>query len=321
MKTSRLSRHWNEAGLAPAFSLPLSAACFLVDTPATGDRKRKREEKKGRKRGHSTFLVFFSSSGLRQRDPLPRRGPEKVECPFFFFLHTDHLNTPRLATDKTQTVLWRWEGEAFGGTAPNEDTDGDHLRIILNLRFPGQYHDSESDLYYNWNRYYDPKTGRYITSDPVGLEGALNTYAYVANGPYRWVDPFGLFCIPFPDEATDWKTYSRGNPFYQLGQPLVVNGVGSCFWTRITPVRQERMVRSRQLCWECATDCGGGGCGLRMKYGPWRRQNRPSDERESRITPVIAWSSDGRDPERPDVGFCNNPWTGQRVIIQFRAGP
>ena len=53
----------------------------------------------------------------------------------FVYLHTDHLATPRLATDKTQTVLWRWEGEAFGGTAPNEDTDGDHLRIILNLRF------------------------------------------------------------------------------------------------------------------------------------------------------------------------------------------
>ena len=192
MKTSRLSRHWNEAGLAPAFSLPLSAACFLVDTPATGDRKRKREEKKGRKRGHSTFLVFFSSSGLRQRDPLPRRGPEKVECPFFFFLHTDHLNTPRLATDKTQTVLWRWEGEAFGGTAPNEDADGDQLRITLNLRFPGQYADGESGLYYNWNRYYDPWLGRYITSDPIGVKGGLNTYAYVDSNPLRWIDPTGL---------------------------------------------------------------------------------------------------------------------------------
>jgi len=110
----------------------------------------------------------------------------------FVYLHTDHLNTPRLATDETQTVLWRWEGEAFGATAPNEDPDDDHFRIILNLRFPGQYADSESGLYYNWNRYYDSKTGRYVTSDPIGLDGGQNTYAYVGGDPLMLVDPAGL---------------------------------------------------------------------------------------------------------------------------------
>jgi RHS repeat-associated protein len=122
----------------------------------------------------------------------------------FVYLHTDHLNTPRLATDDTQTVLWRWEGEAFGATAPSEDVDGNHLRIILNLRFPGQSADSESGLYYNWNRYYDPGTGRYITSDPVGLAGDRNTYLYVRAQPSSGTDAHGLFTFGRHVDIT-WK--------------------------------------------------------------------------------------------------------------------
>lgn len=101
------------------------------------------------------------------------------------YLHTDHLNTPRLATDAAQQVLWRWDGKAFGDSVPTGS-------ITVNLRYPGQYFDAETGLHYNMARYYDPKNGRYISSDPIGLAGGLNTYAYVRNNSLRYIDPLGL---------------------------------------------------------------------------------------------------------------------------------
>ena len=68
----------------------------------------------------------------------------------------------------------------------------------MELRFPGQVYDSETQLHYNWNRYYDPRIGRYITSDPIGLEGGLNTFGYVGGNPGKYTDSTGLF---FPAAA------------------------------------------------------------------------------------------------------------------------
>ncbi len=106
-------------------------------------------------------------------------------------VHTDHLGTPR-AVSQGDTVLWRWEGEAFGSTLPNETVAGSSRKLTMPLRFPGQYYDSETGLHYNYFRDYSPKIGRYVESDPIGLGGGINTYAYVDGSPLNGVDPKGL---------------------------------------------------------------------------------------------------------------------------------
>lgn len=101
------------------------------------------------------------------------------------YLHTDHLGTPRIGSDASGYQVWAWASDAFGNGAPSGIA-------TVNLRFAGQYYDAESGLYYNWNRYYDPQTGHYISSDPIGLAGGLNTFAYVGANPVMYTDPMGL---------------------------------------------------------------------------------------------------------------------------------
>ena len=105
------------------------------------------------------------------------------------YLHTDHLGSPRIGTNEAGNVVWRWNGEAFGMNQPSTN-----IRTV-NLRFPGQYFDTETGFHYNGHRYYDPDIGRYLTSDPIGIAGGVNTYAYVGNNPVNAVDPLGLDAI------------------------------------------------------------------------------------------------------------------------------
>jgi RHS repeat-associated protein len=107
-------------------------------------------------------------------------------------VHSDHLGTPRAITDEDQRVVWTAGYEPFGEATVNEDPDRNQQRTALNLRFPGQYADDEAGTYYNYQRDFDPQTGRYRTSDPIGLDGGGNTFAYVATSPLANIDPFGL---------------------------------------------------------------------------------------------------------------------------------
>ncbi|HHJ15488.1 MAG TPA: hypothetical protein ENJ80_02205 [Gammaproteobacteria bacterium] len=113
-----------------------------------------------------------------------------------YYVHNDPLGTPQVLTDESGTVVWKADYDPFGKATVDEDPDGDGNPVTLNIRFPGQYFDREAGLYYNAARYYDPNTGRYLTSDPIGLESGLNTYSYAINNPLRYTDPNGLEAIP-----------------------------------------------------------------------------------------------------------------------------
>lgn len=112
--------------------------------------------------------------------------------PLIFYIHADHIDTPRVVVDKNNQIRWRWMAEPFG--IPAAETNPSGLGVFaFNLRFPGQYYDQESGLHFNWNRFYDAGLGRYTTPDPLGLDaGDMSLYAYVGGDPLSFVDPMGL---------------------------------------------------------------------------------------------------------------------------------
>ncbi len=109
-----------------------------------------------------------------------------------YYVHNDHLGTAQSMTDVSGAKVWNATHDPFGKATVSEDVDGDGETVSMNARFPGQYHDEETNLHYNYFRTYDPNIGRYITSDPIGLLGGINTYGYVEGDPVNWFDPYGL---------------------------------------------------------------------------------------------------------------------------------
>jgi len=99
----------------------------------------------------------------------------------------DHLGTPQKLTAVNGAVVWSAKYSSFG----EADVDPSST-ITNNLRFPGQYFDEETGLHYNYFRYYEPKVGRYLRRDPIGLLGGENLYLYVTNNPGSFSDPKGL---------------------------------------------------------------------------------------------------------------------------------
>ena len=110
-----------------------------------------------------------------------------------YYYHTDHLGTPQRMTDSTDALAWSADYLPFG------HADVTVAAVENNLRFAGQYYDNETGLHYNYWRYYDPKLGRYLRADPLGLAGGANLYFYVSNNSINRVDPFGLFGPGGPD--------------------------------------------------------------------------------------------------------------------------
>ena len=104
----------------------------------------------------------------------------------YYFYQNDHLGTPQKLTGMTGAVVWSAQYAAFGQAQVENAT------VVNNLRLPGQYFDAETGLHYNFQRYYDPEHGRYLSSDPIGLEGGFNFYLYAFNSPIRNFDEIGL---------------------------------------------------------------------------------------------------------------------------------
>ena len=168
---------------------------FLHDVHARLVSETRRREDRGAFSARDT--VWLGATPLVQVDRRVRRDGTTRRAEVLY-LQTDHNGAVRWARDNDARMVWSWEGaDAFGGklsgeSAIDRDPDGDGKRVRIPLRFPGQYHDRESGLYHNNNRDYDPQVARYVQSDPIGLDGGINRYAYVKGDPVNYVDPNGL---------------------------------------------------------------------------------------------------------------------------------
>lgn len=127
------------------------------------------------------------------------------------YYYNDRIGTPVQIRSAAGELLWEAEYEAFGNAAITQNT------ITNNLRFPGQYYDAESELHYNYFRYYDPEVGRYITSDPIGIYGGLNPYLYAHNNALIKFDPTG--------EIAPWVAYVVGSALVGAIEDIVIQTV------------------------------------------------------------------------------------------------
>jgi RHS repeat-associated protein len=160
----------------------------------------------------------------------------------YFNIHSDHLGTPRLVTDDTAKPVWQWAYSAFGDNKPtgvlkvttNPNTAftsapllaATNPAVVLHLRFPGQYADSETGLFYNYYRTYQASQGRYTQADPIGLDGGWNRFGYVDGNSLMATDPYGLFELPsIPQPVLDFSTGVADAASLGLG-PLARNALG-----------------------------------------------------------------------------------------------
>ncbi|WP_132038718.1 RHS repeat-associated core domain-containing protein [Iodobacter fluviatilis] len=116
---------------------------------------------------------------------------EQGESSHTAYYHVDQLGTPQALSDENGEIAWSAEYKAWGEAQVVISEAAKTAGINNQIRFQGQYFDEESGLHYNRHRYYDPEIGRFISSDPIGLFGGFNTYAYAPNST-GWVDPWGL---------------------------------------------------------------------------------------------------------------------------------
>ncbi len=140
--------------------------------------------------GSRNLLEETDSQGNPQVDYiyLDGRPVATIQQSKIYFLHDDRLGTPQMATDSKQSVAWTTTFQPFG------QVNSLPTLIAQDLRFPGQESDVETGLYHNGFRDYAPALGRYVESDPIGLAGGTNTFAYSLNNTFRFTDSLGLDC-------------------------------------------------------------------------------------------------------------------------------
>ena len=137
--------------------------------------------------------AWLAQCGLTVEQLARQVEPEYTPARSLQLYHCDHRGLPLALISEDGNTVWSAEYDEWG----NQLNEKNPHHLHQPYRLPGQQHDEESGLYYNRYRYYDPLQGRYITQDPIGLDGGLNQYTYSLN-PIEYIDPLGLEQLLLP---------------------------------------------------------------------------------------------------------------------------
>lgn len=168
------------------------------------------------------------------------------------FIVSDALGTPRMVMNESGAVTWLWDERlnAFGDKQPTESG------YRLNIRFPGQYADDESGLFYNRARYYNPRIGRYMQPDPIGLSGGLNPFEYAQSSPLSSSDSFGLEWVTSGprrnDSAPTIVCDGRGGVTVAIGgtlSPKQLSCYGDCIEAHERKHAEDAMYQTPSVCY------------------------------------------------------------------------
>ena len=205
-----------------------------------------------------------------------------------YYYHVDHLGTPQAMTDSAGAMVWKADYNPFGKASVRVGT------IENNLRLPGQYYDRETGLHYNYFRDYDPSTGRYVETDPIGLDGGLNIYSYANQNPLSFTDPAGLQAgagafpgaSPVPSPAAH-PVFQRGTPAndaFVSSTTQILNAVSNAMHNAVDAVKTMCQTNTCPAC------------------------NPPAGERFNKVT---HWVSHSQDPASGSHGCAQS--TGSPV--------
>jgi RHS repeat-associated protein len=162
--------------------------------------------------GAGHLIGQYDGSGIAQQETvwLGDLPVATLQAGTAYYIAPDHLGAPHQITDASQNVVWFWDHDPFGNGAPTGT-------LTYALRLPGQFYDPLTGLNYNGFRDYDPATGRYIESDPIGVWGGINTYAYVGGNPVVRFDYRGLQVVGQSnvDGQGSYQSNATGQGSYQ----------------------------------------------------------------------------------------------------------
>jgi RHS repeat-associated protein len=271
-----------------------------------------------------------ASAGQSQYIYLPMgNGPMPIAAVIngtTYAVHSDHLNTPRKLSNVDGQAVWQWGYSAFGEdkptiaryrfanteTTPNPGTTG-IAEVKFNLRYPGQYADEESGLFYNGFRTYSPTGGFYTQNDPIGLRGGWNRRIYAGANPLGISDRDGL----------DWDCYVPGGCVYRPplldpdGIPIPASGIS---WPKLpkpmSPLDMTVPGRILDIC-KSLKDWMFSGDGS----SPERKIPKPNVGGKEGAKDVPSWAKG----QRPNVGESGKDFAdrllGEKYGDSYETGP